>query len=188
MPNTRRKNPRGSKNLKKIIRSEIQSDKELKRWSHTISNYAVSTTGVNFNICNPASGDGISGRIGHEIFMKNFFSRYTVTSADTTNTIRLVIYSKRNVGGASMAYNTYDVIDVDQYIVYVDHLCVVGTGNLIKTCKLKHKFIGKGKKQLFDTTSSGSATQGELLLYLVSDSSAVNHPTLNGYSITYYTE
>lgn len=188
MPYKRRYYRRPKKSIHNMVKKMIQNDKEQKRAQNEFTNLSQSTTGLNTAITDIATGDGIGNRDGHEIFLNKFRARYAVVAGDTTNEVRFILYSKKDVSGSDIAASTRSALDYDNYTIYLDKLCVVGTGELIKVCNLKKTWPGRGKKVLYDTTSSTSQTQGEVLMYTVSDSGAATHPTMNGHYELFFKE
>lgn len=185
MPGYRRRRPyRRRKNLKQIIRKTVNDDKELKRINFSF-NSTVSTAGSTILMSDITAGDGSAERDGHEVLLQSMYARFACVTGDPTNIIRFILYSKKDASGSDLIVAVNGIVDKDKYTVYQDKTCMVSTYET-RMCEIKHKFRGNGKKIIFDSTGSTSQTEGNVMIYIVSDSAAATHPNYNGFASTWF--
>lgn len=187
MPRYKRKNPKPSKNLRKMVSQLIQKDKELHRINGVTTQYSLSTAGTTIDMADITAGDGLANRTGHEIFLQSYYARYHLVAGDATNIIRMIVYSKRDESSPDMNIVYNGIPDKDQFVIYDDKSCIVATDKP-ETCVLSYKFKGKGKKVTYDNLLGSSPVSGNLKMFWCSDSTTVAHPVMDGHFLTYFKE
>lgn len=163
---------------------------ELKYYSSNLTAMGfgtVSTAGTAVAISNLIGrGTDRFNRIGSKIAITSVWMKVKYTGSDDTNAIRMLIFKDRMVG-----LTTYPSVnsfaDIDKMIVYKDILQT--TNNQISgTGVQQYRTIGvKFKRPLVISYSSGTDTAVDpLMLYFVSDSTVINHPSVDGPIIINY--
>jgi len=124
--------------------------------------------------------------------------RYQVTSADSTNTFSIIVVQTKglwnNNGDMANIYQTtssvvapLSAIDTSydhRFRVLYRRQIVVDTDDSVKTGIIKLNW--KKLRRIAFSDTAGSCESGHLMLGVISDSSAVTHPTFNCYWRLYY--
>lgn len=137
-------------------------------------------------------GQGVTqqSRVGNQIKITSMKYNFFFTGADATNSIRVIFYIPRDPNIVISGLNFNQAPDLDQFTILKDmFICTSNTGN---NCVRRVGWINfkKGRSTGMTCQYSGpagnSVTKNRILMYAVSDSGVVNHPTLNGYTRIYY--
>lgn len=180
------------KTLKKYIKNTIEKQLETKT---VITNYANTIpdsgrTPLSNSIAGVAQGLTQSTRVGNSIRVTSMKCEWFFTGADSTNSIRVIIYIPKDPTAALSGLAFNQAPDLDQFTILRDFfICTGGTGG---NCKRLQKWIrfNRGMRSGLHMQYSGAAstdiTKNKLMIYMVSDSSAVSDPSVNGYVRVFY--
>ncbi len=190
-----RRKRRKTKNLKstirKTVRNELGKTEEIHRLDTTIDESAISTTATITAITAVAAGDDRTHRNGIEAVGKTLTCRYLLTSADTTNIVRILVvrwWDSVTPTLANILENTttisfalispYQAEPTHRYKVLYDK--VHRMSNALDTHQALGRFSIKLNNSRFKWTSTASTTERDpIYLMAISDSGAVTHPTLS---------
>lgn len=193
----RKQRNRRSKQLKgKSFRSKvlgiINSDRETKFKDHfnfvaVGSNASLSP--LSFQLTAISTGDSHDNREGEKIRLMSFSYKGTVLTGDATNILRMIVYRPYNIS-ADLNADAFEInsrVDPHKYFVYVDKLVTVDTANPLKQFNLNVKFGGsRGIPITYDGTATTSVSKNKILVYIVSDSAAVTHPSVQAQGRVWY--
>ncbi len=181
---TRRKN-----NLKKTVKSMIQDNQETMFRSATYSDDSITDAArspIDTLLNAVAQGDTQNGRAGNQIVLTGFYGKFMLKVYDATNIIRVIMYIPRNQNVLMSTANNIGIttlVDLDQFTILHDKMYPLSTYNPQKYFVLSKKF-NKGARKGITATYSGSGVdavvKNSIYLYMVSDSGAVNDPTVSG--------
>lgn len=189
----RRRHARGarpSKRLKSIVQGMINKNKETKfRQEQSISVNVgdVSAAATNHRTINAiATGDDENTRQGNAIYIRSFWMRGTLQLADTSNVLRIILYTPKNPDDSlSNALDWNQHPDQDKFIVWRDKTITVDTYNPQKQFVITKSWTrarGKnipGMKATYSNTAGTDIESNSLKLYMVSDSGTVSHPQVD---------
>lgn len=184
----RRSNP--TKKIKKMIKSMIAGSQETKTQSGA-HNVTISDVGVNYDISSIGGGTGQNQRIGNSYQMTSFRLKGGVFGADTTNLVRIIVYIPKDATHLiPTSTQPFDPVDLDRYTILSDRL--ITTASQGPNCRLYNKVClfnrgrRKGMRVQFTDSLASSVVKNRLLVYMVSDSSAVSHPNFKGWWRFYF--
>lgn len=141
-------------------------------------------------IADIAQGLTQSTRVGNQIKLTSMKYDWFFTGADTTNSIRCIIYVPKDPNSfiTGLAFN--QAPDLDRFTILRDmFICTGGTGG---NCKRRQGWLrfNKGLRQgmtvQYSGATVGTVTKNNLTVYMVSDSGAVSDPAVNGYIRLFY--
>lgn len=195
---TRRRRFRRRPNFKKAVKAIIASTHEKKYEDTFYSSVGISSSGQTDQLYTLASGSDEDERTGFKIRLQGIYGKLLLTNGDDTNVVRVVLYANKgdNSSTATMPYGIYNKIDTELYTVYMDkhiHLKAPFSGGTDqKQVIVRHNFKNKynayqGKYHAYDTIATTSGTN-RIYMYIVSDSTAIAHPTVLGNIRCYYTD
>jgi len=164
---------------------------EVKHADYSISNYPCSNPPPFFVITGSiAGGSGVNQRTGNSVLVKMIQVELFAQVADATNFLKTYLIVCPNGQASTPVFSNWsDPPDSDQYIILRDKLTSLQTALNDTTCiKMKHSFPGQGLLVKWDTATGNSEILNRIALTAVSDSTAVPHPTINGYARIYYTD
>lgn len=133
-----------------------------------------------------------TNRIGNSVHLTSLYGDFFLTGADTTNSVRMILYIPKNVTTtlSTLAFNAAP--DLDQVTILQDRLLTFSSnGNNCRRFKIKKKFDYGRRKGIHCTYTDGTGTnitKNRLRLLLVSDSTVAPHPVLNGFLRIFYTD
>lgn len=184
-----RKRHTSRRTIKKVVNKILDSKIEKKRISYTWNASTVGTTPAETNLtASIIEGTSSNERVGHSVTLTGLYGKFTVTAADDSNVVRLVIYRPRDPADnlANDALTVKGSIDPDKYFVYSDRLVLVSaiTKYLAQTT---FKLNMNNLKCRYDT-ATGEAIQNPVRVFQVSDSAVSSHPTLDGHLYLYYND
>lgn len=193
--------PRMEAALNRKVNSSINRNHETKYRDYTFSNVSITSTGSSVGLpFDVPQGNGVNDRNGNQYKLFGLNINYEVEIADTTNTVRFIIYqwkslstsaplpslsSVLNVGPSSAidVYSSYNEDSQKDITILYDRIHTLignGTTNYPYTAKsLQHvrKNISlKRCRKIVNVDINGQGTNRLFLIYL-SDSSASLHPT-----------
>lgn len=186
MPKYKKKQP--TKRFKKAVRKVLLNNLESKHLLISSSSN-VSTTASFVHLSNISAGDSSAHREGNKCLATSIDLRYKITIADTTNTVRLIVFSFTG-GDTPTVDNVLDNAgtffteaalqgepDVKFKIYYDKVFNMRSVYNPIVTGRIRKRLNGnKGLVLRYvDTTGSNLGAQ-QLWMLLISDSGAVTHP------------
>lgn len=186
----RKRTPKGSTYVtKKELRKQLEGNKETKQavLEHNTT-VGVAGLGINQIVTSIVSGSEQYQRVGNEIEVTGFYGEFEFKLADTTNHVRCILYTPKDISGPTMAFDGVDVnsvYDTDKYNVWFDKHCVLNSTKNNCVVKLKHKFKYPMKVRYKDQTG-GSEVKNRLILYIISDSTASPHVPAIGYWRLFY--
>lgn len=163
---------------------------ELKFYSSTLPAIgfgSVSTSGTAVKISDLIGrGTDRFNRIGSKIAITSIWMKVKYTGSDDTNAVRMLLFRDWKEG--TTVYPTVNgFADIDKMTVYKDVFQT--TNNQITGVGVQsYRTVGiKFKRPLVISYSSGTDTAVDpLMLYFVSDSSLINHPSVDGPLIINY--
>lgn len=139
-----------------------------------------------------ANGTQQNERIGNQIRVTGIFADLIITGADTTNTIRMIIYIPHDPSNtlSSLMYN--GAPDMDQFTILYDKIITTSSNGPNNKRVMIRRSYTRGYKKGIRIQYYGSAatdvSKNRILIYVVSDSAAIPDPQLNGYLRMYYTD
>lgn len=190
----KRVNPAVKNEVKRQIKSTLARQVELKEHVAATVN-SVSTAGTINKLteipCDPEH------RIGEEINVRSLELHGNITYADATNFVRLIIFQWRPydstaptvgdiLGNASRWWDGYNGSTDQNYTILWDKtFCVADVHNPILAFKKKlyKRFASRLEYGDGQATLTGFH---QLYAFIISDSSAASHPTVNLYSRVLY--
>lgn len=156
---------------------------------------------MSFNQISAApQGDADSDRSGDQLYIKSIHWSWEVVGADATNRIRLIIFqwhgdSTANFPTAANLLQDTSTVAGDfgvfrkdtrkSYTVLYDRDIATNTYNMNKVGKVN---IYKGFRKKVDFLAGTTGGSGQLFTALISDSSAVAHPSISSQCILRYTD
>lgn len=186
MPRKRRKS-----NIKKLIKSMINNNTEIKTAVHNYTTIDVSNVGVNHDITAVAQGVGQEDRVGNQLQMTSFRLKGCLYSDYSSDIVRIIIYKPKNPGVLlSTSTTVTDPIDLDYYNVLSDR--IIPLSNQGTPTKPYNKVVlfnrgrRNGMKVQYSTALATSCTKNQLIVYMVSGSTAAPHPKFSGYWRFYF--
>lgn len=131
-----------------------------------------------------------TNRIGNSVHLTSIYGDFFLTGADTTNSVRMILYIPKNVTTtlSTLAFNAAP--DLDQVTILQDRLFTFqSNGTFCRRFKIKKKFDYGMRKGIHCTYTDGTGTnitKNRLRLLMVSDSSVAPHPVLHGFLRIFY--
>jgi len=181
---------RRKSSLKKMIKNMIAGSQETKTVAQTIDT-TISNVGVNTDISSIAGGSGQQQRIGNSYKMTSFRLKGGVYGADNTNLVRIVIYVPKDATHLiSTSTQAHTALDLDRFTILSDRLMPFALDG--PNCKLYNKvcLFNKGRRTgmhvQFTDDALTSVVKNRLMIYMVSDSAAVSHPSFKGWWRFYF--
>lgn len=160
---------------------------EVKRFVDSQTNQAISYSGTVYNLLEPAQGDGVDERIGDVVTAKSILLRYQINHADSTNTMRIIVFkymapgtpspstileSTATTGASLEPINWENRRDIR---VLYDNL--IASSTYTNATTVEKAYIKRIGKVQFDPAATTSQWGG-LFLLAISDSSTVSHPLI----------
>lgn len=186
------RNARLTRNVRKIVQQTIARNIETKFRGGSYVDTPIQDSGrtpIDTILSSVATGDTQNDRSGNQIFATGFYGKFVLQAADTTNIVRVVMYMPKDPNNAMTGVGVNSLIDQDQFTILHDRMYTVGTYNPQRAFVLARKW-NRGRRRgiltQFSSTSSGSGTRGVVRLYMVSDSTAVSDPLIQGEFRYYY--
>jgi hypothetical protein len=182
-----------TKSQKNQVKQLVQTDQEEKDYNVTSSG-SISTTGVVFDpLASISQGTTAATRIGDEVFLKHLVFTLSVTWADPTNLVRILLlkwnandnsdpvtFGKIFTDTTVPVHSDLILSKPNRFKVLHDQIVTVSnTGEGARVVRMKKKLNYKAS---FDPAANTG--YGHPKLIVVSDSSAASHP---GYVINYTT-
>lgn len=194
MARTMKRNYRRKPALKRQIQRVINDNLETKVKSYTYSlNPVGSQTLLPFDVNLTDIGEGTSQitRIGNQIRITGFYSKFTYAAADDTNRMRVVLYIPRQADTVLETSSIDSLIDLDRFTILFDETInlVNGTSKDLVQKVMKKKFNKNDSKGILSIYSGQRGTDNQknaLKIHWISDSQAVSHPTVSGSMRIYY--
>jgi len=179
----------------------ISQKQENKVFDLAVNLTNATYAGSIIDLCAVTQGITEITRIGDELMPKRLLGRFQLNNADTTNTYRCIIFRwKQNdtvaptVGGIlessgpSTIQACYVPLNVNTRstfeVLYDKTYCTYSNANQCKFFSFDLKLAKKKIEYSFSTT----AGQNKIYMLLISDSSAVTHPTFLGYTRLMFTD
>lgn len=191
-----------SKHQKTQVKRLINGTQELKGLNTTI-NSNPDAAGLFVRIQTPPQGDGLSERSGDQILLKRLQFRLSITGADTTQKVRLIVFrwSQDNAIGANvpttggilqnsdvMSFYNYTSYKNDRMRVLYDKtfpFTYTDANQKIVHFSLYGKRLGRKILEFNAATNLGT---NQIYLMMISDSIAASHPSVIGYAQLTYTD
>lgn len=184
-----RKRYNNKRSIKRMVNQMIAGRQETKHRSVAFAAVGIQDAGrapSSTHITGVSQGDGATNRTGNQVFLSGLYGKFvvTMTSTDTTNIFRVVLYIPKSAATTMTGINTTDLIDVDQYTILYDRMFPVGAGGPVSRIFTIARKFNKGSRKGITVQYSGpnaaDVVKNKMLLYVVSDSTAVPDPTLSG--------
>lgn len=172
--------------VKKIVNQSMQSDKETYHkefaWNQ-VSIQDSARTPLTVGLNEIASGSGPTQRNGNQLRVTGIYSKFALQHYDATNLIRVMLVIPKDPSITTLTgIGLFSNLDIDQYTVLYDHLYNISQHSN-KVVTIKRKF-NKGRFRGIETQYFGSGAtdfaKNRMLLYMVSDSTAIGDPTVTG--------
>ena len=168
-----------------VIDSRDRAERELKCFEVITFNQAISTAPAIIQLTSGmVTGTLQNQRIGNEVSLHNHLIRYSVSSADSTNVVRVIIFRWFGIGVPAGNQILSDAVlapwlspldcadDVDIQVIH-DNLMCFDTDDTIFVDKQFRDLSGKAV-----WNDQGGTVKGQLFMLLVSDSDVSSHPSM----------
>lgn len=176
---------------KEYVKKVVAKNIELKHYTQSFSAEAVSTSGFLINLGNMPQGVQDYERIGNKIRCHKIMGRMIAKPSfgDGNNEWRWSLVRQREPVVIGDFPNFNQPFDYDKFEVIIDEMAVLhatndggGTaGDGINGLQMKIDLSCYNKLTRFDSSSAGDVINGGYFIYMISDSSAINHPGFTGY-------
>lgn len=178
-----RSNIRSSKNIRKIVQSELNKNIETKFKCLEISGVAITTGGFFIPLSQAITqGTGIQNRVGDQVYLKRFVMNHVISRDDATNIMRvMLVRSLKAPLTISDMPNLHECPDTKNMFVYFDKYFTFASS--VQEFNVMSKNVRLGNKANWDTSNADNG--GHIYLYYISDSSS-SGPTLNLHGKTWY--
>ncbi len=182
MPSKRSFRKKSSGGLRRLIKREVAKGSETKT---QILNYANGITDntrtpLSNSLCDVDQGVNQDQRIGNQFRMTSIKYDWFFTGADSTNSIRVIIYVPKDPNGLLTNLQFNQAPDLDSFTILKDmFVCTGGTGG---NCVRRQGWVRfnrgarSGMMVNFSGTAGTSVTKNNLMVYMVSDSTATGDP------------
>lgn len=173
------------KYIQKYVQSKINVNQETKHVNSNVLDLDISSTSTNVDVLNIAQGTDRFERLGNEIRVTGFYGKFQMIGGDSTNVIRAIMYIPKDPSATLTGANTYGLIDPNVATVLYDRLHTTTlNGPNTKVFTIAKKFRGRGLPVQWDDTNT--LKKNRIRLLFVSDSGAVDHPTLSYHWACYF--
>lgn len=189
---------KSAKSMKKQMRSIAQTvvnrniETKFRVITYTEDNIPDSSSPVTGDLTYIAEGNTQTTRTGNQIRVTGIHFPYWVQCSDTTNIVRVIIYKPKDPNDTLTGVTPYTLLDSDKFIIYHDkvHLMSLADKNFSKGL-LSKSFKGKKKDKAgmvvqYHGSAANDYAKNAIYVYTVSDSGAVNHPTISGHCKLYF--
>lgn len=190
------KKPMSYKNYvatKKLINKTLHAKSETKYHdvnTQTTADYAGSV----IDLCSVSQGDTDITRDGDQLYISSLQLRWEVIQADSTNNCRLLVFqwladssdtgtpgvsdilSSTFIGGINAPNAPYKHDNRFQYKILLDQRFALSDD---KPSQIGIKYLTRGMKRKIQYVAAGNSGTNKIYMILISDSSAVSHPTFN---------
>ena len=178
------------KRVKRLERAQAR-DKPEKKFTYKTWNATSipdQSAPISQHLTDIFAGTSQGERVGNKVKVTGMYGHLFVNAADTTNSVRIIVYIPKDPSIALAGLSFYQHPDEDNYTILIDkYVCVSTNGPGCKMVSLRRKYKN-GINVQFDGTGSGDRATNPIWIYAVSDSGAVSHPDMSGYLYTYYTD
>ncbi len=174
--------------VQRMIQGNLETKQHSQGWTTPVTVGTPGIGGFHQVLTGVAQGDTQNLRDGNQITVTGIHSRWVITNADSTNLVRVVFYMPKNVDDQVLD-SIVGIIDQDKYNVLYDKLIPVNSSHqqvLINFNRKFNKGSRKGIRCVFNGASNTQYTDNVIKLYIISDSAASSHPTVQGSHITYF--
>lgn len=195
----RKKSTKAPKAFKRYVKRQISKSVENKYITTYVSGTGVINSGNVFPLITISQGLTDQNRIGDRVTMKRLTFRYNISTGDSTNQVRVIIFQYKAVNflsltpsvvlnGSSPTYlSQYNWDGRSQFAVLYDKTHAVNTDLPSRT------FVGRAKmkwakRQIMFQAGSSTVAANSLFLLMISDSSATPHPTIDGEFNFFFTD
>lgn len=178
---------RQRKQVRNLVQRQISRNIETKQragtWDETPIDNSAGTP-ITAQLTDLDTGDSQSTRTGNQVFVTGIYARWSVTCADTTNLVRIVVYMPKDTDDSMSGIDIHSNIDLDKHTVLFDRLVPLTlAGDAVKVVTFKKKF-NKGNRRgvnvrYFSATGTDTS-KNAIKLYVVSDSDVASDPLLSG--------
>jgi hypothetical protein len=187
--------------MAKIANEMIDKRAELKRITLTRAAAGVDYSGVCVSLSDITQGDTPTTRDGNSVVFRELKLRYTITPADATNLMRVIVFRwlpldstpptpgqiLLTIGSALAPLSVRYPVFPSLYKVYYNKLHDVDTTSKVqvKGRVVIRKKMGIQKTEYNNTSSDGV---GKLYILAISDSAAATHPSIQWYGQLRYND
>lgn len=188
-PHTKKQKASRNDAVRKIVRSEIDKNQELKLYETILPLTSISATGTIYDLSGGITqGDTNISREGSAVTFKSLLLRYQFIHADSTQLMRVILFRWMSTGVPAVSDIIQDTtinpplsalsLNNSSYIqVIFDKLHALST-NTNANLAFK-KYVKLNGRAQWDSGSSTGRKKGQLFMLFISDSAAVTHPTVN---------
>lgn len=167
-----------NRNFVSKVKQVINSSSETKT-SITPVTSTYGTSGTNINCTLIGQGTDQYQRVGNAIKLRSMTAHLHCVNADAFNFIRFVFYIPKDKDALfPSTINYHTALDFDDWTILKDVTIKTDTYNPTKTL---HFSMPLRARVGFNGPGTGAVNKNPIFLYIVSDSSAIAHPAVNGY-------
>lgn len=187
------------KQIAKVARKVLNEKAELKEHAYG-QDTTVSTAGSLYCMTEVAQGDAYNSRDGGEISIQGMDIRYTVTYADATNQMRVIVFTWNDgatnpvTGDILQAPGSWDVLsyldrhgDVPYKILYDRTHLVDNLANPQKNGRINLRFKN-GIRCYYNGSAGTDYGKRQIWMLVISDSIASTHPAFKGTGYVYFND
>lgn len=180
--------------MKKIAKSVVAKNTETKVFTGSFADVPIANSAAGpliQSVTDIPEGTSQNQRVGNQITLTSVKYDFFFAGADSTNSIRMILYISRDPNDIITTLNFNQAPDLDKYVILRD--VFITTSQQGNDCVRKRGYISfrkRGKSNGLKVQWSGpnlnQQTKNRVLMYMVSDSGVVSHPTVNGFFRTFY--
>lgn len=189
--------------ISRIVQTKLNASREKKFILTSRVGDSISYSGTIYALTNVAQGTTDSDRVGDRIYIKSVQVRWNMKIADVYNQCRVILFQwdqdnsgltmQRLLAGTLVGTNNAPLapyahdFSKDRRILYDKSFILDGVDKVAET---DTTYVTRGFMDRRIQYYSGSSTTGNGFLFLavISDSSAINHPTLDFVAKVTYTD
>ena len=172
--------------IQRVIDSNLETKEAFVTFNETVIQ-DVGRTPYNQALTNVAGGTGQTNRVGNQIRVQSVRLRAAITFPDSTNLVRVILYSPKQALSVMSGIDVFSLVDLDRFNIYHDKLYTGGAaGPVSSLIRISKRFWGRGRAVQFYGTAGTDWANAPLFLYVVGDSGAIADPLLTGHVRTFY--
>lgn len=187
-----RKRSRNSNAIRRMVKKEVAKSAETKtlitQYANSVVDSARATLSNSISGC--IQGVDQDERVGNRVTITSMKYDWFFTGADTTNSIRVLIYIPKDPTTVIAGLPFNQPPDLDQFTILKDLFVCTSQGG--PDCVRRQGWIrfNKGNRRGMTVEYSGNlATEivrNKLMVYMVSDSTAALDPQVNGFCRVFF--
>lgn len=191
--------------VKSVVNKKLASEIELKHYDQIVNTSNDFAFTNSLSLFDPTQGVGDTQRVGDVVNLKSIFLRFVLSGVDATNIQRLQVIqwmedttvatpnmsiTLQHTSGATVAPEILSPLQIDKKYRYkvlwdksFSHVFDSETRQ-----QIYEVFISKGFARKVEFTNASTSGLNKIYLLFISDSQAVAHPTIEGYSRIRYSD